>query len=316
MNRKLLAIAVALAAAIAGGFLAGRSSDDNSSFSGFGYRGGVRVGVAIRIGDKLIADNTRLSQVIARDAKVEIQSNLGKLNCENQPPELICPSPDAVAVRFWVSALLDLRFPIDVGGKRVATIVRHGSGPNYAKQSLGLPALSPGRHCVLVSALENSNDVIAEQFSQHGIVALWPFVIGESEKPNHCQARSNSAPGASQLTLDSGPFCSYPLLSKTPHQLYINRRMKFGLPLWAMIPKCSERDTAVFWRDGALLGEKDALPPLAIPSEIKEPGWLVPLRRLPVGAWHLVMVQDGKGGDGKEGFGTAWSEPVLIQELP
>lgn len=264
------------------------STGEGSPGQVFGFHGGIRVRKTFRLADQpLVGGVLDVEAGSPTTAVFTLTTDLLQRNCPLNPRDQLCPTPERAAVRFYVSALLDFQRPIMIDGQRRVTVVRRGALRYRRDLSLEIPPLSPGRHCILVSAQEDGLDL----YPIHGGAILYP-IAARGEEPDHClperfPALTEAHPSARASDLPVG--CE-PVITWSDSALMLGRSIEAGEPLWVALGVCREAAVVVFLRDGVLQGADDLMPPFSVTRPEGEKGWLLPLS-LPPGQWQVLSVE-------------------------
>jgi len=201
----------------------------------------------------------------------------------------LCPPVERALLRLHVSALLDLREHVPVDSKRRITLTRRGEGHRSSRVTLGIPRLDPGRHCLLVAAIQDAQDAATGRFRQYRSAAAFVLTV-KGSTVNHCRAPP-LASARERTRLPSPLGCGEGVLTARSDKLTLNRTVSEGTPLWAYAPACPNSATAVFAMNETLLGSDSVLAPFALPRA-GAGDLLVRLPALRSGSYIEIIIQD------------------------
>lgn len=274
------------------GLIASQQNGRPSPAEEFGFRGPVKLGLGLLLAGVTPHDFVwRVPRPGPVTAKLELITDLSTSRCEFFPADLPCPPPKRAALRFYVSALLDYRTPVTVAGRLRSTYIRRGKGEREVVLDLGLQRLQSGRHCLLVSVVEDATYVVRGQYGNGSGATLFPILVGASSR-DHCRAPT-ATKGVEPWDLPSDIGCrGEPVMSTSPQELILRRRPPPGTRLWAQISGCSGETVVAFVRDGRLQGPDDLIPPFSVPTTRQKPHFQLALPPLPPGGWHEVAIQE------------------------
>lgn len=273
-----------------------------------GYRGGVLLGTQLIIDGRPSDDRLVFTlDGVLHTAKVATTAKLERRSCAGLPEELPCPVKQEARVRIRVSALLDLRRRLPIGGSAVQGLVISGKQVQKRTFDLALPTLAPGRHCVLIAMIEQAQEVVSGQLPSHTLVSPWQLRVGRSNK-DHCQ-------GEPEKTVTSAPVgdCSTTVLSVSSDGLEVRRSIPVGQSLHAALPSCGGRTSGLLVKNGALGTGPTRIP--AVGPSNRPRLFVADVGLLGEGEWHLVaLMRHTKETAEQAGpYTAAVSEPVLIE---
>ena len=298
-RRRYLALAFVVALIIGALLLVRR---EKSVQHAFGYSGGVLLGTHLAV-DGVRPNNERFDLSTGEEpAELTIDLRLSKGECDFPASDLPCGSAES-KIRLRLSSLLDFRDDVRFGSGRAATFQTSGLSGSR-RFSLKLPELSTGRHCLLVSVLEDPSDVIATPSTQHGSVTVFELVVA-NPVPDYCFTQSTSSVGE-QLDLATPLGCE-PVLSVREDEPFLRRVVKSGTPVWAFIPKCSDKTVFALTRNGFILEDSPDRASM-VAEGIKEPGMKIELSQLKPAIWNLVIAYETP-----QRIVASFSQPTRVQ---
>lgn len=291
-RRAILAVALGGAIVSASLWLVGGSGASRPSAErlGLGFRGRVLLGFHVEVegapaGSTFVVANPEpvtsllVESVLEGPSCTEEQRSMGQL----------CPPVKRALLRLHVSALLDFREQVPVDSKPRTTLTRRGEGHRSSRISLGIPRLDPGRHCLLVAAIQDAKDAADGRFRQYRSAAAFVLTV-KGSAVDHCRARPLAA-SRDRTQLPTPLGCGEGVLTARADKLTLNRKVSEGTPLWAYAPMCPTPATAVFAMNETLLGSNSVLAPFALPRA-PAGDLLVRLPALRSGSYNEIIIQD------------------------
>lgn len=247
-----------------------------------GTPNGVLLGVKLEAEDS--QDVGRQGQVLAVSKTPRVRITLSGNLLPATTSEL-----SSSKVGIDVSALLDFRQPLKLDGRTKRTAVIESGERRQWEWELDPVTLAEGRHCVLVTAIEDGNAVINKQLPSHSGAGFYELQVGTG--PDYCkgQARSPLPVDGSLFQVYAG--CSFPVLSPKPDSISVRRSMRRGEDLWLITPRCQKEVKIAIILDGTVQGVEDQVPSISAPVDPQTGGWVFPLPRLDTGVWTCVAVQ-------------------------
>ncbi len=310
LTRRIAIAALVVSAAVV--MIAAAGGRAPQTTPGTGFPGGIQTGIKPVL-DGHLSDADGLIRVrdgLTENAVIEVITILLENDdCRRGRPGLRpCLRADQAHVDFTISALLDFRVGIPLDGERTKRFRHHGPDPVTRQVRLGIPPLAPGRHCLMIAVAEDASAVVANQSPDHTTVLALPVSVGGGSD-NYCDdVELVDDQVARPKRHVAGNRCAFPVLGPDADGLTLKRQLDSGEKVYAAIPLCGERTTAVFMHNEVLVADG----PFALSSpasgraerriRIRELGVL------PTGSWRLALFADYPT-DGRAA--SAVSMPVL-----
>jgi hypothetical protein len=180
---------------------------------------------------------------------------------------------------------------VNVGPQRAFHLTARKQTTTVA-QPLMLPPLPIGRHCILVTIVENEHDPIVAAAPHHAFATVFVVIVGSSSK-DYCQAQRVQSKLRSPRIVIAGTGCQNPGISIHPNEMYLQRHVTPGTRVWFVVPICATRSTVAFVHDGALVPATSSptFRPLTI-THTREGEIQLASALLPSGGWDLVVAND------------------------
>ncbi len=275
-----------------------------------GYRGGVLLGTQLLVDGQPSDDRLvfTLDGGVSHAAKVVITAKLERRSCAGLPEGLPCPLRQEARVGMRVSALLNLRHRLPIGGSAVQDLVISGRRTQERTFDLALPPLVPGRHCILIATIEQAQQVVKGQLPSHTLVSPWQVRVGRSSK-DHCQGAPPQNSAASTPVGD----CTTTVLSVSPSGLEVRRSVPAEQSLYAALPSCGGSTSGLLVKNGAF--SAGSMPISTVGPSQRPRLFVSDVGLLSEGEWHLVgLRRHNKETAEQDGpYAATVSEPVVIE---
>ncbi len=285
----------------------GASRSARPAGEGFGYVGGVTIGQRLDIQGATPKDGTwSLAEGFGPiSADVLVTTGLGTPTCERLGAT-VCPSPEKARVRMRLSALLDFGTAVLIEG-RPSVPFEVTRDVRTDRRRLRLQRLAAGRHCLLVTTVEEPRDAVLLGAPHHDGASLFVLQVGSSPH-DHCVAAQPLKQAAAQgFPTPGGGGCGEPVISVRPEIMRLRRHVAPGTPLWLFASVCFRSAIAMLLRNGVPITHGTPLDPARLQQSATAQVRLGPFV-LPPSGWNLLVVQDASRPT------VQLSQPVLIEE--
>ena len=190
-------------------------------------------------------------------------------------------------VRFRVTLTLDLTTTVPIAGKPYEEVVFGAGSENRNEFPFEVPPLTAGRHCLVVTMLEPSEN---RSGIDHSMATVIDLLAGDG--PEHCVGtRVGTAEVADPQVAVS---CHTPLISPDRHGALRRSRLDRAQEAWLHVPRCDGASTlgVLFFRNERPILGDGKFSSIAMPADGRIR--TLSLGTLPSASWRAVLVAQGE----------------------